>query len=81
MLSTVKAHVFKEMRQSSLTFQFLERAHSLSDKEVGALLGIIVVLYIIGQSIGQNAGAHGGVGWNHLLCDASQRKSHACCNE
>ena len=46
-LAAIKAHVFQEVSQSSLTVLFLQTAHSLSQVEAGSVLRPVIILDVI----------------------------------
>ena len=50
-LGSVEAHVLEEVRETVLVGKLLKRAHMGGEIELGAVLGLVVVTDIIGQSV------------------------------
>ena len=51
MLSAVKGHMLQEMRQTVLMVLFEDSTYGLRDMELAALLGLLVMTYIIRQTV------------------------------
>ena len=66
--------MLKEVSQTTLTFIFLNRTHTLSDVEVDMVLRIVVVTHIISESVCELASAESGIGRHirHSLCEANR---------
>ena len=74
MLRAVECHMLEEVSQTALVVVLLDRAHALSDVEVGLVLRPVVVTDVISKSVVQFSDAHLVV-----LRDRRQLLCHQCC--